>query len=55
MLGGYMNNVTEIPDEPYEVPLEPDEYPIEPDPYEPGYPEMPEPEPSQTPEPGYEK
>lgn len=49
-----MNN-GEIPDEPYEVPAEPIEYPLNPEPFEPGYPEFPEPEPSQTPEPGYEE
>ncbi|STY18549.1 Uncharacterised protein [Legionella quateirensis] len=31
------------------------EYPITPEPFEPGYPELPEPEPIQTPEPGYEE
>ncbi len=45
----------EYPEQPDEYPEEPMEYPVEPDTYEPGYPELPEPEPIQTPEPGYEK
>jgi hypothetical protein len=46
---------SEIPDDPFEYPEEPMEYPINPEPLEPGYPELPEPEPIQTPEPGYEE
>lgn len=52
--GGILLKNSEIPDAPYEYPAEPEEYPFSPDPVEPGYPELPEPEPSQTPEPGYE-
>lgn len=54
-------NTTEIPEQPIEYPEEPSEYPEQPleypdnpEPLEPGYPELPEPEPSQTPEPGFE-
>lgn len=46
---------SEIPDKPDEYPEVPMEYPFEPDPVEPGYPELPEPEPIQKPEPGFEK
>ena len=45
-----MNN-SEIPDDPYEFPTEPLEYPANPQPYEPGYPDSPEPDPSQIPVP----
>lgn len=54
-------NTTETPEQPIEYPEEPSEYPEQPleypdnpEPLEPGYPELPEPEPVQIPEPGFE-
>ncbi len=41
----------EFPDTPNEFPTTPEEYPESPQPLEPSYPGIPEPEPSQTPEP----
>lgn len=42
---------SEVPEEPNEFPDKPNEYPSNPEPLEPGYPGVPEPEPSQRPEP----
>ncbi|HHG8550848.1 TPA: hypothetical protein ACPYQM_001451 [Legionella pneumophila] len=47
-----INNI-ETPEQPIEYPEEPSEYPEQPLEY-PDNPELPEPEPSQTPEPGFE-